>query len=59
MAQTATVTVIRANAIWTGGTEAKMLYRRDLVIQDGIVAGIERLWFMVKPGICIRFSITV
>ncbi len=41
MAQTATVTVIRANAIWTGGTEAKMFYRRDLVIQDGIVAGIE------------------
>ena len=28
MAQTATVTVIRANAIWTGGAEPKMFYRR-------------------------------
>ncbi len=41
MAQTATVTIVRANAIWTGGTEPKMLYRRDLVIEDGIVAGID------------------
>ena len=41
MAQTVTVTVIRANAIGTGGTEAKMFYHRDLVIEDGIVAGIE------------------
>ena len=36
MAQTVTVTIIRANAIWTGGTEAKMFYHRDLVIEDGI-----------------------
>lgn len=41
MAQTATVTVIRADAIWTGGTEPQTHYGRDLVIEDGTVVGIE------------------
>jgi len=41
MAQTATVAVIRANAIWAGGPEAKTHYGCDLVVEDGIVARIE------------------
>ncbi len=41
MAQTATVTVIRADAIWTGGTEPQTHYGRDLIIEDGTVVGIE------------------
>ena len=53
MAQTATVTIVRANAIWTGGTEPKMLYRRDLIIEDGIGAGIEidATGCLVVPGL--------
>ena len=41
MAQTATVAVVRANAIWTSGAEAKTHYGCDLVIEDGIVASVE------------------
>ena len=41
MAQTAIAAVIRANAIWTGGTEAKTHYGCDFVIEDDIVASIE------------------
>ena len=33
-------TVIRASAIWTGGADPKMIYDHDLVIENGVVAGI-------------------
>ena len=39
--QTASVTVIRASAIWTGGSNPETLYNKDLVIEDGLVAGLE------------------
>ena len=55
MAQTATVAVIRANAIRTGGAEAKTHYGCDLVIEDGIVAGvdieIDATGYIVVPGL--------
>jgi 5-methylthioadenosine/S-adenosylhomocysteine deaminase len=35
-----TTTVIRASAIWTGGTTPKTIYDHDLVIENGVVAGI-------------------
>ena len=41
MSDTATVTVIRADAVWTGGSQPQTLYGRDLVIEDGTVVGLE------------------
>ena len=41
MSDTATVTVIRADAVWTGGSRPQTLYGRDLVIEDGTVVGLE------------------
>ena len=58
MARPATVTVIRAYAILTGGTEAKTHYGCDLVIEDGIVASIEdeykgRVDIEIDPAGCL------
>ncbi len=39
--QTASVTVVRASAIGAGGSDPETVYNKDLVIEDGIVVGLE------------------
>ena len=41
MSETATVTVIRADAVWTGGNQPQTHHGQDLVIEDGTVVGLE------------------